>query len=73
MICRAPAGLCGSAGAAALAVVLAACARILPVMLVLAGSAPVYLGPRRVISAWLAVARPLPPADLVAARRLAQS
>ena len=41
--------------AAALAVVLAACARILPVMLLLAGSASVYLGRWPVIAAWLAV------------------
>jgi hypothetical protein len=52
----------------------APCARILPVMLVLGGSAPVYLGRRRVIAAWLRGERGrCRPADLVAARRLPQS
>jgi len=60
--------------AAALAVALAACARILPVMLVLGGSAPVYLDRRRVIAAWLPGERGRSrPADPVAARRLPQS
>ena len=51
MICRAV----RQCRPAALAVMLAACARILPVMLLLAGSAPGYLGRRRVIAIWLAV------------------
>jgi hypothetical protein len=52
----------------------APCARILPVMLVLGWSAPVYLGRRRVIAAWLRGERGrCRPADLVAARRLPQS
>jgi hypothetical protein len=45
--------------AAALGVVLALCALILPVML-LAGSAPLYLCRRRVIAAWLAVSAAAP-------------
>jgi hypothetical protein len=43
-------------------------------MLALGGSAPVYLGRRRVIAAWLRGERGrCRPADLVAALRLAQS
>jgi hypothetical protein len=46
--------------AAALAVVLAACARILPVTLLQARSAPGYLRRQRVIAAWLPVSAAAP-------------